>query len=216
MTTKQTGGICAYQDCDQRIAAWFQLCRTHNEAKENGEINECSKCGRFKDAIYPLCRNCNAGSRNQTGSSSGKYEPESNPKWEAADEEGDVFFIYLLKLDGGKFYAGHTRELRERMGEHRDGKTRSTAGKNPLLVWFEAVDNREKAAEGEAYFKELIDKNEREVRRIVTQFQDLIKEVHLESTPNDTPPRASDSANETENKARYRPRGYGSRRQTAK
>ena len=85
-----------------------------------------------------FCRNCNAASsRNQGANRSVKYEPERNPKWEAADEEGDVFFIYILKLDGGNFYAGHTRELRERMGEHRDGKTRSTAGKNPRLVWFD-------------------------------------------------------------------------------
>ena len=68
------------------------------------------------------------------------------------------FFIYILKLDDGKFYAGHTRELRERMGEHRDGKAKSTADKNPLLVWFEIVDTRKEAAEREAQLKELIDK----------------------------------------------------------
>ena len=212
MATRQSGGICAYQDCEQSIASWFQLCRSHNGAKEKGEIDGCPSCGQFKDSSYPLCRDCNAANRNQSNSRSGKYEPEYNPKWEAADDEGDVFFIYILKLDGGKFYAGHTRELRERMSEHRDGKTRSTRGKNPLLVWFEVVDTREEAADGEAYFKELIDKNEREVRRRIREFQDLIREVHLESNQNDPPPQTSDSAS----KARYRPRGYGYRREIAK
>ncbi len=212
MTTQQSGGTCAYQDCEQRIASWYQLCRTHNGAKEKGEIDECPKCRQFKDANYPLCRNCNTAGRNQTGSSPGRYEPESNPKWEAADDDGDVFFIYILKLDGGKFYAGHTRELRERMGEHRDGKTRSTAGKNPRLVWFDCVYTRVEAAGGEAYMKELIDKNEREVRRMVREFQDLLGEVDTESNPNETAPPASDNANKTA----YRPPRYGYRRQPAK
>ena len=212
MATRQSGGICAYQDCEQSIASWFQLCRPHNGAKEKGEIDECPKCRRFKDSNYPLCRDCNAASRNQGNSRQGRYEPESNPKWDAADDEGDVFFIYILKLDGGKFYAGHTRELRERMSEHRDGKTRSTAGKNPRLVWFDRVFTREEAADGEAYIKVLIDKNEREVRRMVTEFQDLIKEVHLETNPSEPPPQTGDNTSTT----RYRHPRYGHRRQAAK
>ena len=163
---------------------------------------------------FRLCRSCNAASKNQTTSDTplSKYEPESNPKWDAADQEDDVFFIYILKLDGGKFYAGHTRELRERMGEHRDGKTRSTAGKNPLLVWFDVVDTREEAAKGEAYMKELIDRNEREVRRMVNEFQDLISLIHLESNRSDSASRAGSSANKTA----YQPPRFGYRRQAAR
>ena len=141
-----------------------------------------------------------------------RYEPESNPKWDAADQEGDVFFIYLLKLDGGKFYAGHTRELRERIGEHRDGKTRSTAGKNPRLVWFEDVNTREEATEGEAYLKDLIDRNECEVRRMVNEFQDLVSLVHRESNHSDPAPRSGSGGNKTP----YRPRRLGYRRQAAR
>ena len=212
MTTRQSSSVCAYQDCEQRIASWYKLCRSHNEAKDKREIDECPKCEQYKASNYPLCRNCNASSGNQGSARQGRYEPESNPKWEAADQEGDEFFIYILKLDGGKFYAGHTRELRERMGEHRDGKTKSTAGKNPRLVWFDVVDTREEAAEGEAQLKELIDKNEREVRRMVRAFQDLVSEVDTESTGNDVPHAVRDTATKT----KYRPPRYGSRRQGAK
>lgn len=182
MTTRQSGKTCGYQDCGEPIRPWFELCASHNSARQNGEIDQCPDCGQYKAANYPLCRSCNAASGNRTARSTrpNRYEPESNPKWDAADQEGDFFFVYILKLDGGKFYAGHTRELRERMGEHRDGKTRSTAGKNPQLVWFEVVPTREYAAEVEAYLKELIDKNEREVRRMVIEFQDIVRLVHLE------------------------------------
>lgn len=207
MASGQSTKVCGYQDCGQRIPPWFSLCSRHNTAKGKGEINECSNCEQYKDANYPLCRNCYAAAKNQSVNRQGKYEPEYNPKWEAADEEGDVFFIYILKLDGGKFYAGHTRELRERMTEHRDGKTNSTAGKNPRLVWFDTVDTREEAAEGEAYIKELIDKNEREVRRMVTEFLDLVREVDINADKETVPHTGNNTR-----KAGYRPRRFGYRR----
>ena len=207
MTQRQATNTCRFQDCEQRIQPWFELCASHNDAKTKGQINECSSCGQYKDATYPLCRSCNAASRNQSTNRRGKYEPEYNPKWEAADAEEDVFFIYVLKLDGGEFYAGHTRELRERLSEHRDGKTKSTAGKNPRLVWFDTVDTREEAAEGEAYLKRLIDKNEREVRRMVTEFLDLIREVDT-NADRDTPPPSGANTQ----KGVYRPRRLGYRR----
>ncbi len=214
MTTRQPNKICAYQDCGEGIPPWFELCAPHNTAKQKGEIDQCPTCGQYKDAKYPLCRSCNAASRGSSPASSrpGRYKPESNPKWDAADQEEDVFFVYILKLDGGEFYAGHTRELRERMGEHRDGKTRSTAGKNPLLVWFDVVDTREEAAGAEAYLKELIDRNEREIRRMVNEFQDIISLVHRESDNSGSANRAAGH----ESKAPYRPRRFGYRRQVAR
>ena len=214
MTTKQSGNTCKHQDCGKSILPWFELCAPHNSAKEKGGIDQCPSCEKYKVASFPLCRSCNAVSGNQTAPSTrgNRYEPESNPKWDAADQEDDVFFIYILKLDGGKFYAGHTRELRERMGEHCDGKTKSTADNNPKLVWFDVVGSREDAAEGEAYLKELIDKNEREVRRIVNEFQDLVSLVHLESTHNVSTSRAGSNAGKTP----YRPRRFGYRRKAVK
>ena len=210
MTSKQSGNTCGYQDCSETILRWFELCPRHNDEKKKGEIDQCPDCGQYKDSKFPVCRKCNATNKSQAAPAArpGKYEPESNPRWDNADQEGDVFFIYILKLDGGRFYAGHTRELRERMGEHRDGKTKSTAGKTPLLVWFDPVGTRKEAAEGEAYLKELIDRNEREVRRMVTEFQDLVSLVHLETN-------RSDSASRTDNKTPYRPRRLGYRRQAA-
>ena len=82
-----------------------------------------------------------------------------------------------MKLDGGNFYAGQTRELRERLSEHRDGRVRSTAGRNPKLVWFSTVPSREEATDWEADLKKLVDSNPREIRRMYLSFQDLVREL---------------------------------------
>ena len=49
---------------------------------------------------------------------------------------------------------------------------------------FQDVDTQEEAAESEAYLKKLIDRNEREVRRMVNEFQERISlvVVRLQST----------------------------------
>ena len=157
MTTRQPSKACRYQDCEDAILPWFILCRTHNSEKQNGKINQCSDCEQYKPVRFPQCRDCYDG-------------PGPSP------EENEVF-TYIMKLDGGAFYAGHTQELRERKDEHRDGKVKSTSGKNPLLVWFEITDTIPKAKDREAQLKGLIAKNEREIRRMVNKFQDIIRLV---------------------------------------
>ena len=173
MTTRQRKKLCRYQGCPHNIPSQFYLCTEHYSAKQRGEISQCSKCERYKPIKYPMCRDCNSARQN-------KYDPESEDTWDDSGHEDNEFFIYILKLDGGKFYAGHTRELRERLGEHRDGKTKSTASQNPVLVWFEIVDTRDEAAEREARLKEMIDGNERKVRRMVNRFQDFVRLVSID------------------------------------
>ena len=118
------------------------------------------------------------GTRSRRGKArrkKGKYDKEYSSKWKAGDAGATEFFVYILKLDGNAFYAGQTRELRERLMEHRDGDTVSTAGKNPRLVWFTKLSTRDEATTLEAELKLLCDKNPREVRRKVRQFQDLVE-----------------------------------------
>ncbi len=178
--------ICAYQDCNQSIAPWFELCQEHNANKQSGLIDRCPGCGQYKDPRYPLCRQCNASAKAVAPKSAtprlrGKYDPEENPAWDRGDADADVFFVYILKLSGGDFYVGQTRDLRERLGEHRDGKTQSTAGKAPKLVWFAPVNTRNEAVKAEADLKWVIDHNPREIRRMIIWFRDLVKEVDLEA-----------------------------------
>ncbi len=102
---------------------------------------------------------------------------EYSPQWEKRDATATEFFVYILKLNKGQFYAGQTRELRERLSEHRDGRVKSTAGKDPKLVWFAALSSRDAATSTEVELKNLIETNQREIRRMVVKFQDLIREV---------------------------------------
>ena len=80
-------------------------------------------------------------------------------------------------MDEGKFYAGQTRELRERLSEHRDGQTQSTAVRNPKLVWYGMLPTRDQAAARKVELKKLIDSNPREIRRMVIRFRDLVQEL---------------------------------------
>ena len=105
------------------------------------------------------------------------YKPEYSEAWDQADATADRFFVYVLKLDGGEFYAGQTRELRERLSEHRDGRAKSTAGRNPKLVWFGIVGTREAATAMEVELKKLVHSNPREIRRMVLSFRDLTSEL---------------------------------------
>ena len=179
--TRNTGRVCAYQDCDLSIAPWFELCREHNADKQSGAIDQCD-CGRYKTPRYPRCRKCNdetqsAALKNTTPRSRGKYDPEENPAWTKGDADATEFFVYILKLSDGKFYAGQTREIRERLDEHRDGKTQSTADKDPKLVWFTTVNTRDEAVKMEVELKKAVDHNEREIRRMIRRFRDLLMEV---------------------------------------
>ena len=177
--------ICLFWNCDVAIRADHILCYNHYGEFEDGLIDECPGCGLAKYEQYPECLKCyNTSARTaRTGRTPLKspanrwYKPEYSEAWEKGDATANRFFVYILKLDGGEFYAGQTRELRERLSEHRDGGTKSTAGRNPKLVWFGMLPTRDAAAAAEVELKKLVDSNPREVRRMVIGFRDLVDEL---------------------------------------
>ena len=173
---------CLFWNCANNIPSDHFMCRTHFTALQEGKIDECPGCNRAKDKQYDTCLDCynNRSTRQgnaRTAPANKWYNKEYSPAWEKGDAAATEFFVYILKLDGGRFYVGQTRELRERISEHRDGNTKSTAGKNPKLVWFTALSSRNAATSMEAEMKKLVDVNPREIRRMYVRFQDLIKEV---------------------------------------
>ena len=176
---------CLFWDCGIPIRSEHVFCYKHFQNFQEGLIDECPGCGQAKDTQYQVCLECHRNAPPQPASTTPSaithnyrwYKPEYSPSWEPGDATADRFFVYILKLDGGRFYAGQTRELRERLSEHRDGRTKSTAGGNPKLVWFEIVDSRDAAAAIEVELKKLIDSNPREVRRMVLSFRDLVQEL---------------------------------------
>ncbi len=178
---------CGYWECDGRIPPDHFLCLEHYEDWQDGFIDECPRCGRFKDAYYELCLDCAYHRpvvhwKPPVAIPHGKrrYDLEHSDAWNKGDKQANRFFVYILKLDNGEFYVGQTRELRERLSEHRDKKTYSTAGHSPRLQYFEVLPTREAAETREAELKELKDSNPRQIRHMIIGFQDLIREVKLE------------------------------------
>ena len=121
-------------------------------------------CGMRIKARYQLCHNhFLAASR---------YQWEHRNGWGKKDRQSDAFWVYLLELDGGEsLYAGQTRNLMRRMQEHGEGTTKTTAGRRPVLAWFEQVGSRQAAVEKEADLKHRIDTEPEAVRGMVEAFR---------------------------------------------
>jgi len=105
------------------------------------------------------------------------FTPKPSGKWLKKDEGYNRFYVYILKLEKGYLYVGQTRELKERILEHKEGMTPSTAGEHPKLRYFEILPTREDAQIREHEIKALLSSNRREVVRMITEFQSLISEV---------------------------------------
>ena len=187
MTRVKGRNSCGYWECNSVVPPGHFLCRAHYEDWRDYLIDECPVCGRFKDAMYELCLDC----RNRRPVV--RWQPpirvsqqrqsqsiEHSDAWNERDKTATHFFVYVLKLDGGKFYVGQTRELRERLSEHKDGKTQHTAGKNPTLQYFEILPTREAAEYREVELKRIADSNPREIRRRIIGLRDLISELRYE------------------------------------
>jgi putative endonuclease len=73
-----------------------------------------------------------------------------------------MYYTYVLKskVDEG-LYIGSTEDLRKRLGEHNEGKTKSIKHRIPFkLIYYEAYENktdarkRELELKNKGYFKE--------------------------------------------------------------
>ena len=58
-----------------------------------------------------------------------------------------------------------------RMQEHWGGTAKTTAGRRPVLAWFEQVPSRQAAVEKEADLKHRIDAQPEVVRQMVADFR---------------------------------------------
>ena len=184
MPDKQDGfdsagdGVCLFVSCPEQIGQEYDLCYQHNRRRSRGAIDKCPICGLYKEQRYQICANCHDDGVEAPSGAIG-IRRESSTSWSARDATASKFHVYILKLDGGEFYPGQTRELRERLSEHRDGRVKATAGRTPKLVWFSEVPSRKQAADLEFKLKKLVKRNPREIRRLVTDFHDLVREIDL-------------------------------------
>jgi predicted GIY-YIG superfamily endonuclease len=184
VTTVRSANTCGYWKCDKHIRHDHFLCTEHWQYWQDRLIDQCPNCHRFKPARYELCLDCKRGRQVAPWSSTAAIPTQNRPNgsehsdaWKNGDREGDQFFVYILKLDDGEFYVGHTNDLRARLSEHRDRKTVSTAGRNPRLGYFEMLPSREAAKAREAELKRVYP---RQKRRMVIDFADLVGEIQSE------------------------------------
>ena len=161
---------CLYAGCGRTIPADHYLCVRHYAKHQDGKIGPCPSegCQRFRSLDYSQCADCGKAAA-----------PESEPHWADGDEGAGPFYAYLLALSGGQLYAGHSRDLRARLWEHRNGGCKSTSapeGAPPVepaaLVYFQEFDTRADAADRELELKRLILRNRRATLRLILEFQD--------------------------------------------
>ena len=124
---------CAYKYCTKPVTYDKPLCYPHWKLFDRHEIVECVKCHRFdlEENIDPpidadhlgMCDDC--------------FRGQEVPVHGHKPVEYQTRYLYILKLDGGEYYAGQTNDLEIRLKEHEDGLTKTTAGKHPKLVWFD-------------------------------------------------------------------------------
>jgi len=187
MTKQSQANICSYVGCKTHIAPGYFLCFEHFEDWQDELINQCPKCGRFKDAQYDLCSTC------YFKRPTSRWTPPENllqqkrtPKvehskaWEKADKDRTRWFVYILKSEDADFYIGQTGELRERLMEHRDSKTKATKGKEQKFQYFEILASRKSAELREAELESINKSNPRQIRRMILEFKDYIDELNYE------------------------------------
>ena len=175
--------VCVYGDCEEPTETGHSLCDEHYQDKQEGAIDLCQTCGkRYKVARFRLCLRCYLAQRASRRSEVPRPEQMTGgaeAAWPVSGKDPQ-FFVYVLKLDDGQFYVGQTNSLRERLSEHKDGKTRTTRGKNPKLQWFVAVPSRASALMMETELDALKLDNERALRRMIIQFSDLVEELQFD------------------------------------
>ncbi len=65
------------------------------------------------------------------------------------------YYVYILQSEkDGNFYTGYTKDLRERLKLHNEGKVSSTKNRRPFnLIYFEGCFNQQDATRREKYLK---------------------------------------------------------------
>ena len=123
--------LCAKIHCMVPVTYTRPLCYPHWKDFDRFYIHECEKCHRFDELVGEyagdddpsLCMDC--------------YFDKEFVVHAHGPVEHQTRYLYVLKLNDGKFYVGQTDDLEMRLREHQGNMTPSTKGKSPRLVWFE-------------------------------------------------------------------------------
>ncbi|HBE90635.1 MAG: hypothetical protein A3E37_02635 [Candidatus Andersenbacteria bacterium RIFCSPHIGHO2_12_FULL_46_9] len=67
-----------------------------------------------------------------------------------------MYYIYILRMENNKLYAGHTYDLQKSLAEHNRGGVSATQNNRPVrLVLYAAFETDENARQFEKYLKAL-------------------------------------------------------------
>lgn len=199
---------CRYFDCDESIRSNYVVCRDHYDDYKAEKFDDCPSCGHLKLKRYKSCLNCKDGSSRKgslgvLGSAVAAVreiidDVTSEPKRSSAriksksrkpaassvpdpwkDSETENFYVYIMELDGGiDYYVGQTNDVRARKLEHRQGRTKSTAGHEPKLKWFTRVRTREEAVQYEQHLTGISKASGgRAIARMIIEFGDLVRSI---------------------------------------
>jgi len=65
-----------------------------------------------------------------------------------------MFYVYILKLKNGQYYTGFTRNIHNRMTNHKNHSSPTTSRIEPEeLIFYSAFKSKEKALDFERYLK---------------------------------------------------------------
>jgi len=162
---------CAYGNsvsgCTRPASYSKPLCYEHWQWYDRWEISECERCHRFDELVgefteEDLCWEC--VDRERRG-----FPP--SPVQAHAPVSRRVRYLYILKLSDGTYYVGQTNDLALRIAEHRDGQTKTTAGRQPRLVWFERwIGQTKELNVEEARLTKQAKDNPRAIRRMIANW----------------------------------------------
>ncbi len=172
---------CQFWDCNETIRRDHYLCLNHYTRAQAGNIDKCPSCGRYKDAEYDVCLACYRHTASAWATTRAQTAERGNREF-SADRDADRFFVYVLLLNDGTYYPGQTREILERLHEHRNNQTLSTRGKQPKLQWFTTVPTRREAIDLEAKLQQLNSSpaGRRQIGRLIIDFKKLVDELDYE------------------------------------
>ena len=179
MTTQNQ---CRFWDCTETIRRNYFLCSTHYPLYEARAIDQCPMCGKYKAVEYEVCLTCRrrtSGAQTSSHVNTAQRDDREFP----ADKDADRFFVYILLMNNSEYYIGQTREIHERLHEHRNNMSQSTKDREPKLQWFTTVQTRSEAADLEAELQQLNSSavGRREINRSIVDFKQLSDQ--LDYTP---------------------------------
>ncbi len=187
---------CIKKWCEESNASYDRpLCYACWLEFDEGWLDECEVCGYFFEIVelspFDESRGFVDGGE---VSNDGLRQPEGQICWDCYQHEmngrpiyraprhltleRERRYVYILELDNGNYYIGQTYELESRLAQHKQGKTSSTKGLNPELVYFEDLIGKSNALEREQEVT-ILNATESGKREILNMIIDWQREYRL-------------------------------------